>query len=310
MKCLIIDQLHESIEPLLQGIGLNYDYMPSITPEEVKQLLPDYEGIILRSKMKLDQATLETAPKLRFIARAGAGVDEISGEYLQRNNVSLINAPEGNRDAVGEQALGMLLSLFNKLNSGNATVRAGQWLREEHRGIEVKGKTVGIIGYGNMGRSFAQRLSGFECKVIAYDKYKINYGDIFGEEATLDELFEKADILSLHTPLTSETKGMVDAAFLRSFKKDIYLINTARGPIIPLADLAEVMKEGKVRAAALDVLENEKLETLTSAQETAFNWLIEQPNTLFMPHVGGWTVESYQRINEVLVKKIDQLLNP
>lgn len=307
-KCLIIDEMHPSIEPLLRGISLPYDYLPNITPDEVFGIIHEYEGLILRSKMKIKTDLLEKAVKLRFIARAGAGVDEIDEDYLKRRKITLINAPEGNRDAVGEHALGMLLCLFNKINLGDLEVRKRQWKREENRGLEVKGKTVALIGYGNMGRAFAQRLSGFECEVIAHDKYKINYGNLFAKEASLDEVFEKADILSLHTPLTSETLDMIDQEFLGKFQKPIYLINTARGAILSFATLVAGIKNGTIKGAALDVLENEKFQTLSPAQEIHLDWLAQQPNVLFTPHVGGWTFESYERLNEVLVKKIHRLL--
>jgi D-3-phosphoglycerate dehydrogenase len=304
MKCLIIDELHASIEPLLQGIGMPYDYRPDIKPEEVHACIGGYEGLLLRSKMKITPELLEKAVRLRFIARAGAGVDEISEDYLRERGITLINAPEGNRDAVGEHALGMLLCLFNKINLGDAEVRRKLWRREANRGLEIKGRVIGLIGYGNMGKAFAQRLSGFGCEVLAFDKYKLYYGNQFGREATLEELFERADVLSLHTPLTPETNGMVNEAFLSSFRKPIHLVNTARGPIVPLEGLVAAMKAGKVAGAALDVLENERLDTLTPAQAQAFEWLAAQPNVLFTPHVGGWTYESYERLNAVMVKKI------
>lgn len=309
MKCLIIDEMHPSITSLLDGINLAYDYAPTITTHEVEQVIANYEGLILRSKLKLTKALLSKGEKLRFVARAGAGVDQIDESFLAERKITLINAPEGNRDAVGEHALGMLLTLFNRLNTADLEVRQKMWLREENRGYEVKGKTVGIIGYGNMGKAFAKRLKGFECRVIAFDKYKSNYGDEHAEAVDLEMLREEADVVSLHIPLDEYNYYLFDNAYLDAFKKNIYLINLARGPVVPLNTLVYGLKTGKLLGAALDVLENEKLETLTAQQQADFEFLTKQSNVLFTPHVGGWTFESYQRINEVLVKKIDGLLN-
>lgn len=309
MKCLIIDELHPSITSLLDGIGLAYDYLPEIEKDDVEEIISNYTGLILRSKLKLTRELLEKGVQLKFVARAGAGVDQIDQDFLDQRGISLINAPEGNRDAVGEHTLGMLLCLFNKLNTADLEVRKKVWLREENRGHEVKGKTVGIIGYGNMGKAFAKRLSGFECEVIAFDKYKTNYGNEHAREVNLAELQEKSDIVSLHMPLDDYNFYLFDDDYLNGFKKNIYLINLARGPVVPFATLANGLKSGKIIGAGLDVLENERLETLTPSQKEDFEYLSAQNNVLFSPHVGGWTFESYQRINEVLVKKIARLLH-
>jgi len=292
------------IKELLEEIGLEADYIPNIHPEEVIEKIVDYQGLILRSKMKIDISFLEKGSQLRFIARAGAGVDQIDEAYLQKRNIQLFNAPEGNRDAVGEHALGMLLALFNKLHLADAEVRKKIWKREANRGLEIKGKTVGIIGYGNMGKAFSKRLSGFDCNTIAYDINPRVTSDEYAEVVDLKSIFENADVLSLHTPLTPLSKNMVDKAFLDSFKKPFYLVNTARGPVASFASLRYGIESGILLGACLDVLENEKLQTLTEAQTIDFDFLAAQPNVLFSPHVGGWTHESYKRINEVLVAKI------
>lgn len=309
MKCLIIDQLHPSISTLLEGIKMDYDYRPTIQKDEIEAIIGNYQGLILRSKLKLSVDLLSKGKQLRFVARAGAGVDEIDEDFLKERNITLLNAPEGNRDAVGEHALGMLLCLFNKLNTADLEVREKVWLREENRGHEVKGRTVGIIGYGNMGKAFAQRLAGFECKVIAYDKDKENYGDKYAEQVSLERLKAEADIVSLHIPLNQYNQALFNDDYLAGFKKNIYLINLARGPVIPFSTLSKGIQGGKIIAAALDVLENEKLQTLSPSQQADFEYLAQQKNVLFSPHVGGWTFESYERINEVLVSKIDQLIN-
>ncbi|CAA9267942.1 MAG: D-3-phosphoglycerate dehydrogenase [uncultured Cytophagales bacterium] len=304
MRILVIDLMHESLLPLLAEKGLSADYRPGIKREEVYDAVGDYEGLVVRSKITVDEALLQRAPRLRFIARAGAGMDQIDVEACRKRNIALFNAPEGNRVAVAEHALGMLLCLFNKLHLADRQVRGGTWDREGNRGVELMGKTVGIIGYGNTGREFARRVQAFGCPVLAYDKYLRGYGDAFAQESTPEAIFEQADVLSLHVPLTPETLGWVDEAFLGRFRKDIYLVNTARGEIVPLPGLVTALGSGKVRGACLDVLENEKLATLNPAQKAAFEALAASDRVLLTPHVAGWTHESYRKINLVLVEKI------
>lgn len=292
------------IESLLEDFGLTIDYLPQISPEEVKNIIGKYQGLILRSKIKIDINFLEKAPNLKFIARAGAGIDQIDEAYLQKRNIQLFNAPEGNRDAVGEHAVGMLLSLFNKLHTADIEIRQKSWKREYNRGLEIMGKTVGIIGYGNMGKAFAKRLSGFNCTTLAYDINPRITSDDFAQIVQLNTIFEEATILSLHLPLTPLSKNMIDKKFLDSFKNPFYLINTARGPIASFSSIRYGIEQGIILGACLDVLENEKLDTLNKSQEEDFNFLCKQPNIVFSPHVGGWTHESYKRINEVLAQKI------
>ena len=292
------------IQALLEDFGLKTDYLPQITPNEVNDIIGKYQGLILRSKMKIDINFLEKAPNLKFIARAGAGIDQIDEAYLQKRNIQLFNAPEGNRDAVGEHAIGMLLTLFNKLHTADIEVRQKSWKREDNRGLEIMGKTVGIIGYGNMGKAFAKRLSGFNCTTLAYDINPRITSDDFAQIVQLNAIFESATILSLHLPLTPLSKNMIDKKFLDSFKNPFYLINTARGPIANFSNIRYGIEQGIILGACLDVLENEKLNTLNESQEEDFNFLSKQPNIIFSPHVGGWTQESYKRINEVLAQKI------
>lgn len=308
MKVLIIDRLHDSITPLLNNIGITPDYKPDITTDEVKQILPEYEGLILRSKMKLDTTLLASAPKLKFVARAGAGVDEIDEDFLQEKGITLINAPEGNRDAVGEHTLGMLLCLMNNIHTADREVRNMQWKREANRGYELGSRTVGIIGYGNMGQAFAKRLKGFGCEVLAYDNGKTGYSDEYAKEASLEELQEKADVLSFHIPLNKDNKHLVSKDYIGGFKKPFYLINLARGEVMLLETIKWALESGKTIGAGLDVLENEKLHTLTNNQKSTFEWLTEQDNVIFTPHVGGWTFESYEKINKAMVQKIETLL--
>lgn len=308
MKLLIVDPLHPSIHELLANTELDYDYEPDIIRQDIKDRLKNYGGLLIRSKTKVDQDLLSEAVNLKFIARAGAGVDNLDEAYLKAHNIAIINAPEGNRDALGEHVVGLILNLLNNISVADKQVREGLWLREDNRGDELSAKTVGLIGYGNMGKATAKRLSPFGCKILAYDKYLHNYGDAFAEEASLSRLQNEVDILSLHIPLTSETKGMVHQTFLEKFKHNLIFINAARGEIVPNHDLVQQMKLGKISKAALDVLENEHLNELTEDQKADFTWLTQSDRTIFTPHVGGWSFESYELINQVLINKIQLFL--
>lgn len=299
--------MHESIVPLLTHIGYEVAYEPAITVAEIHERISNYEGLIVRSKISIDKDLIEKGTRLKFIARAGAGIDQVDETYLKERKITLLNAPEGNRVAVGEHTLGMLLCLMNKLNTANTEVKAGIWDREGNRGFEISGKTIGIIGYGNMGQAFAKCLKGFDCRVLAYDKFKKDFSDEFAQEASLEELFEIAEVLSLHIPLTSDSRNWADSTFFSKFKKSIWFLNTARGEITSFKAVAESINNGQILGAGLDVLENEKLKTLSDEQRLYFNELVNAPNVLFTPHVAGWTHESYRKINEVLVQKIKQL---
>lgn len=303
-KVLIIDEMHLSIIPLLEAEGYEVDYRPHIQREEILNIVEAYYGLIIRSKTPMDKELLEKATQLRFIGRAGAGLDKIDLDYLAERGINLHHAAEGNKDAVGEQAIGMLLSLFNHISKADQEVRKGIWNREANRGEELQGKTVGIIGFGNMGQAFAEKLSGFGVRILAYDKYKTGFGTATVEEVDLDGLMEEADVLSLHIPLTSETRNLLTLDFIRKFKKPFYLINTARGEVVTFDTLNVALDEGLLLGAVLDVLENEKFKTYTDAQQKAFNLLAERTNVIFSPHIAGWTHQSYIKINEVLVKKI------
>jgi D-3-phosphoglycerate dehydrogenase / 2-oxoglutarate reductase len=305
--CLIIDLMHESILPLMEQIGWQVDYRPEIKREEIIQLIHQYEGLIVRSKTTIDKEIIDRAAKLKWIGRAGAGLDLLDVEALEAKNIRIVNAPEGNRDALAEHAIAILLALLNKIHTADRQIRQGTWDREGNRGVELMGKTVGIIGYGFMGQAFARRLQGFGVEVLAYDKYKTKYGDEFAKEVSMDEIYEKADVLSLHLPLTEETHYMLDHIYLQKFKKDIYLLNTARGKNISFKTLVEALEGGKLKGAALDVLENEKIKQFTTEQQHYFNLLIHHDNVIFTPHVGGWTYESYEKINQTLVAKISSL---
>jgi D-3-phosphoglycerate dehydrogenase / 2-oxoglutarate reductase len=303
-KVLIIDEMHLSIIPLLETEGFEVDYRPEIKRPEILEIIRDYVGLIIRSKTPMDRELLEKAVNLKFIGRAGAGLDKIDLEYLEEKHIKLFHAAEGNMDAVGEHAVGGLLALFNHIGRADREVRNGIWRREENRGIELQGKTVGIIGYGNMGSSFARKLSGFDVKVLAYDKYKRGFGNDYVEEVSFEELKDQADVLSIHVPLTKETRNFLTLEELMQFKKPFYFINTARGEIISFDTLNQALEQGIIKGAVLDVLENEKFQTFTSEQKECFEKLAKRENVIFSPHIAGWTDESYEKINHVLLSKI------
>ncbi|WP_062053813.1 2-hydroxyacid dehydrogenase [Aquimarina longa] len=308
MKILHLDTNHPLLINELKEIGFQNDEAYTVDKSEIEDRIENYDGIIIRSRFAIDKPFLDKAKSLKFIGRVGAGLENIDIEYAKQLGIKLYNAPEGNRNAVGEHALGMILSLFNKLNNGNQSIRNGQWLREAHRGIELDGKTVGIIGYGNMGRAFAKKLRGFAVEVICYDIKE----DVENSDATqveLNELFEKTDILCLHTPETKDTIGMINTEFINKFKRPFWLINTARGKSVVTADVVEAIDNKKILGAGLDVLEYEKssFENLfTSKQEIpdALARLLKMDNVLLSPHVAGWTVESKEKLAQTIVDKI------
>jgi len=307
MHILIIDEVHNSLIDTLAQANYILDYLPKITSEKVFSIITDYDGIIVRSKMKITSELIDTARNLKFIARVGAGLENIDVDYAKQKKIKVINSPEGNRDAVGEHALGMLLNLFNKINIANSEIKSGIWNREANRGEEIGGKTIGIIGYGNTGSAFAEKLSGFDVEILAYDKYKTGFSNKFVTECELKDLFEKIDILSFHVPLTDETKQMFNADFIQNFKKDIYLINTSRGKVVNTKDLVSALKTKKIKGACLDVLEYEKLsfeDIFKTSDNEGFNHLIKSKNVILTPHIAGWTHQSYYKISKIIADKI------
>ncbi len=306
-KVLISESIHECLIPMLLDTGYEVHYEPKITRGEMIQKMPEYIGIVVRSKTPVDREFISAGENLKFIARSGAGMDQVDVEFAESRNIVLLNAPEGNRDAVAEHTLGMLLNLINKLNEGDRQVREKIWDREGNRGVELMHRTFGIIGFGHMGEAVSKRLTGFGCRIIAYDKYKTGFGNEFVSEVTLDEFFEQADIVSFHVPLTPETKYYVNDQFIEKFRKNFILLNTARGEILPIRTLVKYLNLGKILAAGLDVLENEKLQKLTDEQNTLMQQLFGMKNVLFTPHVAGWTIESYIKISETLGNKIKDL---
>lgn len=307
MKILHLDSNHPILMSSLEDVGFQNEENYTATKEEIEKIISSYDAIVIRSRFKIDKTFLDAASNLKFIARVGAGLESIDIDYAESLGIKLIAAPEGNRNAVGEQALGMLLSLFNKLNKADMEVKNGQWNREANRGTELDGKTVGIIGYGNMGKAFAKKLRGFDCKVLCYD-IKQNVGDENAKQVSLKELQDYSDVLSLHTPWTPLTDKMINKEFIHAFSKPFWLINTARGKSVVTSDLVDALKSGKVLGAGLDVLEFEKLsfETLFDSKilPSSLEELFKMDNVLLTPHIAGWTVESKIRLAEVIARKI------
>ncbi|GAA4280035.1 2-hydroxyacid dehydrogenase [Gaetbulibacter aestuarii] len=308
MKILHLDTNHPLLLEQLKDLGFTNHEDYTSSKEAIEAKIADYDGIIIRSRFTIDKTFLDAAKNLKFIGRVGAGVENIDGDYARKKGVTLIAAPEGNRNAVGEHTLGMILSLFNKFNKADHEVRSGKWLREDNRGIELDGKTVGIIGYGNMGNAFAKKLQGFDVEVLCYD-IKPHVGNSFARQVSLEEFQKKVDVVSLHTPQTPLTMNMINSEFINGCTKPFWFFNTARGKSVVTADLVSALKSGKILGAGLDVLEYEKVsfESLfASEMPEAFQYLIQAENVLLTPHVAGWTVESKIKLAQTIVDKIKE----
>ena len=307
MKVIHLDTNHPLLINQLNKLGFTNDEDYLSSKEDIEAKIHNYDGFIIRSRFKIDKAFIDKSTNLKFIGRVGAGLENIDCEYAISKNIALIAAPEGNRNAVGEHTLGVLLSLFNKLNKADKEIRAGKWLREENRGLELDGKTIGLIGYGNMGKSFAKKLKGFDVDVLCYD-IKSNVGDKNCKQVSLEELQQRSDVLSLHTPQTTLTRNMINKAFINRFKKSFWLLNTARGTSVVTKYLVAALKSGKILGAGLDVLEYEKssFENLFSDNNLpeAFQYLIASENVILSPHVAGWTIESNEKLAQTIVDKI------
>ena len=307
MKILHLDKNHPLLLEKLSEAGFINEENYKASKAEIEEIISGYEGIVIRSRFNIDKQFLDAAKNLKFIARVGAGLESIDTEYAEKLGIKLIAAPEGNRNAVGEHALGMLLSLFNNLTKADSEVKNGLWNREANRGIELDGKTVGIIGYGNMGKAFAKKLRGFNCEVLCFD-IKENVGDENAKQISLQKLQQNADVLSLHTPWTPLTDKMINSEFINSFSKPFWLINTARGKSVVTADLVSALKSGKVLGAGLDVLEFEKgsFETLFDSDNlpNSLKELFAMDNVILSPHIAGWTVESKEKLATVIAEKI------
>lgn len=310
IKILHLDSNHHLLWQQLEDAGFQNEEDFTSTKEEVEAKIQNYQGIVIRSRFKIDKPFLDKATNLQFIARVGAGLESIDCDYAIAKGIQLIAAPEGNRNAVGEHTLGMLLSLMNKLNRADKLVREGKWIREGNRGYELENKTIGIIGYGNMGKSFAKKLQGFDVEVLCYDIQE-NVGDTNATQVSLQELQERVDVLSLHIPWTPETNKMVNTNFINSFAKPFWFLNTSRGNNVVTADVVTALKSGKILGAGLDVLEYEKLSFenlfINSDKPEAFQYLLEAENVLLTPHIAGWTFESHEKLAQTIVDKIISL---
>jgi len=304
MRILLADSNHSILHETLMAAGFSCDLFWEKTAKELQEILPEYDALVLRSKFKITKDLMNVCPRLKCIGRVGAGMENIDVEYAKQKNIICVNAPEGNRDAVGEHALGMLLMLMNNLKKADNEVRKNIWLRAENRGHEITGKTVGIIGCGHMGSSFAQKLRGFNCNVLVYDKYRTGLTNEFIKQTELQELFEKSDIVSLHVPLTSETEYIINSTFLSQFKKPVYIINTARGKCLNTPDLVEAMKTGKVTGACLDVLEYESLSFEKLENNETLQYLFQSDKVVLSPHIAGWTHESNYKMSKIVAERM------
>jgi len=304
---LVTDYVHSVLLRGLHKMGFRVTYAPEMSRREMEALLPQYKGVVINTRCTIDRPALEGAKNLQWIARLGSGLDIIDTKTALSKGIEVISAPEGNAQAVAEHVTGMLLALANKLIPADRDIRSGNWRRERYRGWEVSGKTIGIIGYGNNGSAFGRVWKGWDVKVIAYDKYKKNYGDDFVHEMELDQLIKEADIISLHVPLTDETLEMVNHDFLSSCKKGVVILNASRGKVVNVHDLIDLLKTGHVGGACLDVLPYEPPASGPEEFKTWFGELLSFENVILSPHVAGWTVESKRKIAEVILKKIQMI---
>jgi len=302
MNILIVDDIHHILLEKLDEARIAYNYQPSFSRADAENVIQQYTGLIIRSKFQVDESFLDLATNLQFIARPGAGMDNIDEEYAASKGIRLFPANDGNKDAVGEHMIGMLLVLMNNLNRGHREVCTGQWCREENRGYELKGRTVALIGYGHNGQAMAKKLSGFDVNVIAYDKYKTGFSDAYAKEVSMEEVVRQADVLSFHIPLTRETRGMVDDEYLFHFRKPIFFLMGARGAITNIPSVLKHLDTGKILGAAFDVLPIEKFPALGKTDWYAD--LISRDNVLLSPHVAGWTFESYYKLSDIIADKI------
>ena len=303
-KVLITAKVHNYLIHRLEEKGFEVNYQPSITYDEVVAAVPECTGMIVTTRIKVDKAMLDRAGHLEWIGRLGSGMELIDVPYAESKGIRCVSSPEGNRDTVGEQAVGMLLVLMNNILKSNLELRQGIWERDGNRATELGGRTVGIIGYGNTGGAFARKLRGFDVEILAYDKYKTGFSDEYVKEATMDELYEKADVVSVHLPLTAETHHLANTAFFASFKKPIRFINAARGKIVNTPDIIAALEAGTIAGACLDVLENEKLATYSAEEKAQFEKLLQMQNVVLTPHIGGYSHEASIKMARIVLEKL------
>ncbi|MBK7338877.1 MAG: hydroxyacid dehydrogenase [Saprospirales bacterium] len=311
-KVLFLNKPHPLLPERLEAIGIICEEDLHSSESELEDRIGDYFGIVLRSRISLGRDLISRAKNLRFIAREGVGLEHIDTDFAESQGIAVLISPEGSKDTVAEHTLGLLLSLLNNLSRADRQLREGQWIREANRGVEVKGKTVGLLGYGNMGAAVAKKLQGFDARVIAYDKYKSNYGDAYARAVSLEQLHDETDLFSIHIPYSPANHYFIDGAFLERFRKPIYLINTARGMVLNTADLVEQLRKGKVLGAALDVIEYEEgsFDRIRPGDWPApMKYLLEADNVVLNPHIAGWSFESKKAHAEVLAFKIEALFS-
>jgi D-3-phosphoglycerate dehydrogenase len=301
---LITAKAHRYLIDRLEEKGFEVSYQPAITYEEVLAGIAEFTGMIVTTRIRVDKVLIDAAQQLQWIGRLGSGMELIDVPYAESKGIQCASSPEGNCDAVGEQALGMLLSLMNNIQKSNLELRKGIWERDGNRGFELNGRTVGIIGYGNTGGAFARKLRGFDVEILAYDKYKTGFSDAYVQEATMDQLFAKADVVSVHLPLTAETQYLANAAFFRSFHKPVWFINAARGKLVDTADIIMALETGTISGACLDVLENEKLSTYTAKEEEELERLLHLPNVILTPHIAGYSHEASVKMARIVLEKL------
>lgn len=304
MKVIITAKCHDYLRQCLQNAGYEVQYTPAISYEALREGIGAVNGLVVSTRVQIDRALLEQAPQLQWIARLGSGLELIDTAYAAERGIQVLSSPEGNSDAVAEQALGMTLSLLHRISSSAGEVRAGKWLREENRGTELRGKTVGIIGYGHTGSAFARVLRGFDVTLLAHDKYKTGFGSAQVEEASLEAVLRHSHVVSMHLPLTNETYHYANERFFTALKQQPIFVNTSRGKVHDTAALVAALQKGYISGAALDVLENEKLETYTPKERAYLQWLLQQPQVLITPHIAGYSNESFYKMSRVVAEKL------